>query len=217
MTQRPYRAVALDMDGTLLDSMPVWKNVLLEMIEEWDGVPLPQNDVEEILFPPTTEERLDWLIRHYPERASTGITVDDVHEKMLPLYQKGIPPRSGVVAFLQQMRAENIPCCVLSATPTALVEIALKASGLWEYIDFALSPDECPGGKSHPLIFEEAARRMQVPLCEMAMVDDALYSLKTARSLGIYCIGLGDEAQLRDREAIKAVSHEFYAHTLGEL
>ena len=100
--------------------------------------------------------------------------------------------KKGALEFLKRLKEQGSDVCVLSATPSDLVEKALGLCGLLPYVDFIISASERKTGKEGPYVFHEAAARMNCDVTECTLFEDALYSIKTGKSLGMTCIGISD-------------------------
>lgn len=208
-----FRCVAFDMDGTLTDTMPFWRRAVVELAEE-RGVVLPEEVLPRVLNC-SCEDCLATLKELYPDSAVATLTIEDIMNYMERCYREKTVLCKGAAAYVKRFHDAGLPLCIISATPRRLVKIALEQVGLYEYFSFVLTPEDFPRGKEDPAIFREAARRFGFDVTEMALVDDALYSLRTAKSLGIYCIGTADAAQQARTEKIRALCNEYYAEELG--
>lgn len=208
-----YCCVAFDMDGTLTDTMPFWKNAVVDLARE-RGVLLPEDVLPRVLNC-SCEDCLAILRELYPDSPVAALTIDDIMDYMERCYREGTVLCKGAAAYVKRLYEAGLPLCIISATPRRLVKIALEKVGLYKYFSFVLTPEDFPRGKDDPAIFREAARRFGADVTEMALVDDALYSLTTASSLGIYCIGTADASQEKRAAAIRSLCDEYYTEELG--
>ena len=74
--------------------------------------------------------------------------------------------------------------------------------------DFLLSCETLGVGKSRPDIYLEAARRLGAAPGEIAVFEDALYAVRTAREAGFYVVGVAEEAYAGDWPQVCALAHE---------
>ena len=120
------------------------------------------------------------------------------------LYFEPQPAKKGACEFLARLKELGADVCVVSATPSHLVERALELPGLLGYVDFIISGDERKTGKEKPDVFLEACARMNCEPAECVLFEDALYSMKTGKSLGMTVIGVDDRYCRKNvREEIK--------------
>lgn len=206
------RFALFDMDGTLLDSMPYWRNALVHALEARGFFAVPE-EAKVALLSMTMAQGAEYLSALLPP--NIRISPEDAFSIMLAHYQKDIRAKAGVPAYLDALQARGVRMCITSASQRYLVDTALAATKLDGYFEFILTPDEFPKGKRTPDMFLEALRRFGAKPEEAALYEDAPYSLETAKPLGLYRIGVGDDAFLAERERMCGLCHEFYKERLG--
>jgi len=118
--------------------------------------------------------------------------------------------KPGAKLFLELLKKEGVRMCVMSATEKDLVASALKNAGMDSYFEFILSSDEFPKGKSSTEIFEAALCRFGAKPEETAMFEDALYSIKRAKSLGMRIIAIEDAISINEKEMIQEMADEYF-------
>ena len=205
-----FKYELLDMDGTLLDTMPYWRN-LIPIFAKINGLEAPQLD-EKILNHAEQMETYDgiaYLKKISKNEAIQKFQPNDAFTVMEYCYKNHSETIAGVLETLKRFKNNGIRMCCASATPTRLVEIALKNTGIREYFDFILSPDDYPKVKTSPELFEGAAKRFGCELKEMALFDDAVYNLRTSSKLGLYTVGVEERYSLVYKDEIKAICNEY--------
>ena len=98
--------------------------------------------------------------------------------------------------------------CVASVTAEHLMEACLKRLGVRNYFGFLLSCETVGAGKNSPLVYHESAKRLQANPDEIAVYEDALYAVQTAKNAGYYVIGVYDEAAAKNWEAVTKFADE---------
>ena len=73
---------------------------------------------------------------------------------------------------------------------------------------FLLSCATVGAGKSSPLVYHEAAKRLQANPNEIAVYEDALYAIQTAKDAGYYVIGVYDESGAKNWQGIEEIADE---------
>ncbi len=199
-----------DMDGTLLDTMPYWRNIF-PLYADLHGLKIPEIKAEDILKAEEmpTYKGLEFLKQIYPVPAVQNIDEKAVLEVIKKLYETNSPLKNGVADFLHNLSKQNVKMCVISATPTCLVKIALEKAKILNYFDFILTPDDYPKGKADPKIFKAAAERLGCNLSEITVFEDALYSMKVAKKLGMKIIAVKDKYEQRNFQEISKIADRF--------
>ncbi len=180
-----YAGYIFDLDGTLIDSMPVHYRA-------WDlamrkaGVPGPlDEDLFYSLGGVPTVGVADLMAKHY------GLTIDAeavAHEKEHLYLEclrevKMIEP---VVAFARDV-AKRAPVAIATGGAPLIAHPALEATGLDALFEIVVTPEDvAPGrGKPEPDMFLEAARRMGVAPAQCVVFEDAEPGVRAAVAAGM--------------------------------
>lgn len=196
-----------DMDGTLLDSMKHWRNAVYECCSKI----IPEADImmlkEELSYMPSSKS-LEYMKKYFGSPLN-DLNMQDILETVSSHYDNGVPLKVGMDSLLRELESKGVRMCVISATPTKYVVNALKRSGIFEYFDFILTVDDFKEGKKSPEIFLEAAKRFNTLPESIALYEDSLYSVKTAKNTGLYVIGVDDLYQKDDKSEIIEICDEY--------
>ncbi len=181
---RDYAGYIFDLDGTLIDSMPIhfaaWTAGLRnsgfrhEFSEEFfyslGGVPTRR------------------IIEILNERDGTHMDPDAVmHEKeriyldLLP----GVARIEPVVEFAQRAVKRGIPVSIASGGPRPVVDAALHGAKLDHLFAIRVTPEDVQHGKPSPEMFLLAAKKMGVPAHECLVLEDAELGRQAAVSAGM--------------------------------
>lgn len=193
-----------DMDGTLVDSMGFWKNLASEYLRSKGVETIPAHILEEIR--PMTMRESAQLFRQ--EFGLTGDPEAEMNAIMEDHYRKDIPLKSGVRGYLAALHDRGVRMCVASATAEHLMESCLDRLGVLPYFAFLLSCETVGAGKHSPAIYRESAERLGAVPSEIAVYEDALYALRTARDDGYHVVGVFDESALADWQTIESMADE---------
>lgn len=183
-----------DLDGTLLDSNGMWLDAVFAYIEEhcsFGRKELPEIFEKEIIFG-GTYEALEFLRDSMGDTRPFEESRELIMKSVAASYAKGRPAKDGAEEYLKFLRDSGADICIVSATPSSFVETALAQSGLLRYVDFIISGEERKSGKEKPYIFLEAAARMNCDISECCLFEDALYSIRTGKSLGMTVVCVED-------------------------
>ena len=101
------RGVIFDVDGVLLNSMPVWEN-LGEIYLERLGIEA-EKGLGETLFAMSLEEGADYLIENYGLKQTPGEIIAGLNREVQDFYGRKVPLKEGVRGYLQEFRDRKIP------------------------------------------------------------------------------------------------------------
>ena len=193
-----------DMDGTLIDSMVFWKNLATEYLTSKGILQIPADILEQIK--PMTMSESAALFRR--EFGLTGDVEAQMNEMMEDHYRNDIPLKPGVWEYLENLHRQGVRMCVASATAEHLMESCLTRLGVRQYFEFLLSCETVGAGKRSPQVYQESARRLGTVPGEIAVYEDALYAVQTAKAAGFHVVGVYDDSAADSWQAIEQESDE---------
>jgi HAD superfamily hydrolase (TIGR01509 family) len=187
-----FRAVAWDLDGTLIDSEGLHQRALIETSaafgadlsdlpnEAFRGVPM--RDVWTALRPRFLNgvERRTWLAaieRFYVSRAPALV------------------PTPGALEAAAALAALGVAQACVSNSGRAVVDANLDALGIRQMMAFSISLDDVSAGKPDPEPFREAAHRFALPAAAVVAVEDSAAGALSAREAGLYVVGYAPEGR----------------------
>jgi HAD superfamily hydrolase (TIGR01509 family) len=181
-----FRAIAWDIDGTLIDSEPLHQRALIAASAAL-GVDL--GDLE-------------------PE-AFRGVHAIDIWKALKPRFPAGslfetwiaaiegyyvehageLAPNPGALEAMSELAARGVAQACVSNSGRAIVDANIKALGVGKIIAFSLSLDDVSSGKPDPEPFRKAARRLGAEPHATVAVEDSGAGARSARAAGLYVVG----------------------------
>lgn len=183
-----------DMDGTITSSNEVWVNAVFNYIDNhcpYKREDLPEEFFSKIIFT-GTYNALHYLRNTMGDKTDYQRIIEIIMENVDIGYSEERPLKKGVLDFMKRLKETGADICIVSATSTYYVKKALELCKILPYIDFIISGEERKSGKEEKYVFLEAAARMNCDVSECVLFEDALYSVKTGKSLGMRVVGIQD-------------------------
>jgi HAD superfamily hydrolase (TIGR01509 family) len=181
--------VVFDLDGTLVDSEPLYYEAGRRMLAAhgvagfgWaDHVPF---------IGVSTEETLATL----RERYGLGAPVAELVAEFDGIYLESA--RASAAAFprmrdlVEGLRAAGNRLAVASGSSREVIDAVLAGTGLSAHFETTVSAQEVPRGKPAPDVFFEAARRLGVSAGRCVVVEDAPAGVLAAAKAGMRCLAV---------------------------
>lgn len=209
------KGAIFDMDGVLLDSMPMWDHAG-EMYLAGQGIQA-EPDLEKVLFTMTMMKGAEYMQKHYGLELSAKEIIDGINETVRDFYANKVEPKSGVPELLRFLKRYDIPVTVATSTDRCHVEAALVRTGLMKYVDRIFTCSEVGVGKAaSPKIYEMAAEFMGTPASDTFVFEDAYHAAETAQNGGFVVVGLYDESS-RDRQGDLIAHCDHYFKSMDDM
>ena len=207
------RGAIFDLDGVLLDSMGIWKDLGARYLRSLHIQPEP--GLNEILFAMSMEQGAAYLKEHYPLPQSEAEIGEGIARMLEDYYFYEVPAKPGAAALLNFLAERGIPMAAATSSPRTHVTRALERLGLLPYLQAVFTTGEVGGSKHEPAIYHLAAERLGTAPEETLVFEDSLYALKTARAAGYCTMGVFDAHGEEDQAGLKAAA-EVYLTALPE-
>ena len=195
------RGVIFDVDGVLLNSMPVWEN-LGEIYLERLGIEA-EKGLGETLFAMSLEEGADYLIENYGLKQKPEEIIAGLNREVQDFYGRKVPLKEGVRGYLQEFRDRKIPMAIATSGDRANAEAALKRLKVLSYFRAVFTCSEIGSSKSQPDIYYAAALQLDTDPSDTCVFEDALHAIRTAKKAGFRTVGVYDRASSRDLAQIR--------------
>jgi HAD superfamily hydrolase (TIGR01509 family) len=183
---RLFRAVAWDIDGTLIDSEGLHQRSLIEASASF-GVDL--SDLADEAFR-GVHMRDVWtaLSPRFPKSVDQTTWLDAI-ERFYVSRAPSLSPIPGAVEAVRALAAMGVAQACVSNSGRPIVDANLDALGIRRTMAFTLSLDDVPAGKPDPAPFREAARRFALPPHTIVAIEDSGAGARSARAAGLYVVG----------------------------
>ena len=180
-------AVLWDMDGTLIDSEPLWLDVEVEMLDRY-GLELTD----------AVRNQLIGSGLRAAARMFQGLGVEMSENEIIAEWTRGVIAglaanepawRPGAIELLASLREQGIPSALvtMSVRPIADAVIGLLPEGTFEAV---IAGDEVNHEKPHPEPYHLGANALGVPIEACVALEDSVPGVTSARASGAVAIGI---------------------------
>lgn len=183
-------AVIFDLDGSLVDSMWIWRRVDIDYLGRF-GYELPetlQSEIEGMSF----RETAIYIKKRFQIADDIEQMMDDWNEMAWDKYMNEVPLKDGVYDFLMECKRRGILLGIASSNSRELVENVLSALQIRELFTCIMTGSEAKRGKPAPDIYLEVAERMQVEPEKCLVFEDIVAGITAGKSAGMTVYAVDD-------------------------
>lgn len=186
-------AILWDMDGTMVDSEPLWGIATYELSEKLGRRLTPQ--LRETTVGGSFANTLAVCATH------AGVSVDaaqakELHDAMFArvreLFDAHLVPRPGVRELLTELAHNDVPMMVTTNTERQLADPSIDAVGR-SFFRGSIAGDEVPAPKPAPDMYLAAAHSLGVAPADCLVFEDSAAGMAAAAQAGCRVIGLPED------------------------
>ena len=208
------KAVIFDLDGTLVDSMWMWKAIDIEYLGKF-GIPLPptlQKDIEGMSF----SETAVYFKETFRIKDSLEEIKADWNRMAYEKYTKEITLKKGAKEFLQFCKEEGIKLGIATSNSRELVDATLEALNIREYFDCVMTACEVAKGKPAPDIYLAVADKVKISPAQCLVFEDIEMGILAGKNAGMEVCAIEDEFSMNQKELKKKLA-DYYIKDYFEL
>lgn len=202
--QSVIKGAIFDIDGTLLDSMPVWENAGARYLATL-GIKA-RSDLKERLDALSLPEGALYMQTEYKLSVTIEEILEGVNQVVKDFYFKEVVLKPGVCDLIQKLKKNQVRLMIATATDAEMAKAALVRNGVWKDFDGMITCEEAGAGKTSPKVFELAREHLQTKKEETWVFEDSLYAVKTASKAGFPVCSIYDAYSRDNTEEIQTFS-----------
>ena len=180
---KKFKGAIFDMDGTLLDTMYMWRHLAQEYLKH-SNINMP-DDITEQMAIKGLNATVDYMIDNLNLNISHEKLTQELLDMIAEHYRTQAVMKKGALDFLRKLNERGVSTVVLSATDENLIMLAADRLGMTKYLSHKLlSCGTLKYTKNHPESFIKAAEYMGCKPDEVMVFEDAWYAASTAKKAG---------------------------------
>ena len=200
-----------DMDGTLIDSMPLWEDVAGDYCEMRGLV--PKEPLNKLFYNKILPEAAIYFKEEYHLEESVEKVLNDLASFAENAYRFKVPAKEGVAEALEYFQKQGIQMAIATANERQLAEAALKRLNLLPYFKYIATCSEVGYPKrENAAVFLKALDVLGGKNPQEAFVfEDAPHAIQTAKEAGFQIVGVYDEAYRHQWDKLENLSDHLFA------
>lgn len=208
------KALIFDMDGSLVDSMWVWKDIDVEYLSKF-GYTIPNDLQKNIEGKSFTETAV-----YFKERFSIPDSVEEIkadwRQMAWDMYRTRVMPKPGALALLDYCKCKGIKLGIATSNSREIVDMLLEERGLTNYFSCIMTSCEAKKGKPAPDIYLLTAEQLGVEPADCLVFEDIIYGIQAGKSAGMQVCAVEDEYSAYQWEEKKALA-DYYIHDFTDI
>lgn len=200
-------AVIFDLDGSLVDSMWMWREIDIEYLGRF-GIPLPedlQSNIEGMSFSETAVYFKEFF--NIPD--SIEQMKSDWNQMAWDKYMNEVPLKPGIPEFLRGCKERGIKLGIATSNSRELVENIAEVHNLRDYFSCIVTGCDVAHGKPAPDIYLAVAKELQVNPANCLVFEDIVPGIMAGKNAGMEVCAVEDAYSVQDRMA-KAEAADYY-------
>ncbi|MCR5134279.1 MAG: HAD family phosphatase [Clostridiales bacterium] len=190
-----------DIDGTLLDSLPMWNRLSIDLLGRHGIVIMPDSEESAAIFrkldPITSEQGAAWICEAYinprgtlPEDAQR--TPEEVYGEMTAYletqYREILQPFPDTLDTLRGLHDAGETIIAFSSTDEPLIRAALARIGVLDWFKTIYTTPQIGYNKVSPMAFAEVAKREGAKPEDLIVYEDTDFAIAAATLAGCLVI-----------------------------
>lgn len=208
------KAVIFDLDGTLVDSMWMWKAIDVEYLGRF-GIPVPetlQKDISGMSFSETAE--------YFKETFHIPDSLEEIkaawNEMAMYKYTHEVPMKPGAREFLSRLKERGIRTGIATSNSKELARAVVEAQGIAELLDEIHTSCEVAKGKPAPDIYLLVAECLHVEPKDCLVFEDIPEGILAGKNAGMQVCAIEDAFSLPMTEEKKKLA-DYYIVSYDEI
>lgn len=185
------KGVIFDLDGTLVDSMWMWKQIDIEFLGRY-GLDVP-NDLERIIEGMSFSE----TAAYFKERFQLPMTLEEIkntwNQMALNKYSNEVDLKPGAGEFLQYLKENDIAMGIATSNSRELVNAVTIALGIQKYFDSITTACEVKAGKPAPDIYYKVAKDLNLDPKQCVVFEDVPAGILAGKRAGMKVYAVEDQ------------------------
>jgi HAD superfamily hydrolase (TIGR01509 family) len=182
------QAVLWDMDGTLVDTEPVWARVQIDLLTSL-GATWTVEDAMRLVGSDLADAVQVWMGALPEGVISAEELADRMFGEVVRSLKEDVVLRPGALELLQALRAAGVPCALVSASYRVMIDAVLSHLGP-DLFDVVVAGDEVRNGKPHPEPYLTAAQELDVDPADCVVIEDSPGGTASGTAAGAFVVAV---------------------------
>lgn len=212
---KDIKGVIFDLDGTLVDSMWVWRKIDEDFILE-RNLPLTPEALMQSIAHLSFHETAEFFKSSFQLLDTVEEIKTRWNEAAKREYRTNVMLKEGAREILQKFQDSGVKIALATSSSREILEACLEAQDITRFFDVVVTTDMAGKTKSEPDVYLLAAGLLGLPPESIAVFEDIPQAMFGARKAGMKVFGVHDAFSEHHHEEIMRNCH-VYIRSLNEV
>ena len=199
------KGLIFDVDGTLLDSMPMWARLDIEYLESMGITPEPNfhNEVKMM----TMLDASKYIKQKFGVDKDAEIIAKEIEDIAYKYYEDVLLIKENSKELLVELKNRGYKMYVATANEYDMCGAALKRNKVMELFDGLVTCSMTGYSKERPDVYLLACEKMGLSVEDTVIFEDSCFAINTALKAGFTVVGVYDKAEEENWDRICDITH----------
>lgn len=187
------KALIFDVDGTLLDSMPMWARLDIDYLEGMGYHPEPDFCTKVKMM--TISDASVFIKDFFGVDKSPETITKEIMEMARVRYENDLLLKPGAAQLIKSLKEIGYRLVVATANEYDMVKKCLERNGIMKYMDGLVTCTMVGASKQKPDVYLKACEIAGANVDEAVIFEDSSFAIGTAVNAGFDVIGVYDDTE----------------------
>ncbi len=202
------KAIIFDLDGTLVDSMWMWKEIDIEYLGRF-GLECP-DDLQKVIEGMSFSETAVYFKERFSIKDSLDQIKKDWTDMSLDKYKHEVTLKPGALELLQWAAGRGMAMGIATSNGRDMVDACLKSLGIEKYFKQVTTGCEVAAGKPAPDIYLKVASDLLAAPKQCAVFEDVPAGIEAGKNACMMVFAVEDEFSLPMKEEKKRKADYYF-------
>ncbi len=187
------KCLIFDVDGTLLDSMPMWARLDIDYLESMGYHPEPDFCTKVKMM--TISDASVFIRDYFGVEKSPELITKEIMDIACSHYEEDLLLKPGAGELIKTLKAMGYHIVVATANEYDMVKKCLERNNIMQYMDGLVTCTMVGCSKQRPDVYLKACELAKATVEESVIFEDSSFAINTAINAGFDVIGVYDSTE----------------------